>query len=460
MEEKFIHSVILDKDLCRGCTNCVKRCPTQAIRVRDGKAKIIKERCIDCGECIRVCPHHAKKAVVDPFRSIYGFKHVIALPAPTLYGQFKKVDDINTILTALRHIGFDEVFEVALAAEAVSAATVRVLAQGNLPRPAISSACPAVLRIIRVRFPELIPHVVPVQSPMEVAASWARRLAVEKTGLAPEEIGCVFITPCPAKVTSARAPLAIEKSNVDAVISIAEVYPRLLAVIKGLSAEPLAKAGGLGVGWASSGGECAGIQRPDYLAADGIEHVISVLEALEDDKISDVDFIELNACVGGCVGGVLTVESPFIAKGRIKRLSDKRRSAAALEGAPSDLNWGVDLVYEPVMRLDTDITTAMEKMTRIQELEEKFNGMDCGACGAPSCRAMAEDIVGGFATEDMCIFRMRERLQSLLGDSAQQRGETDEAKRQPVAASGETGEAQEQPQADFEKTADVSGGSL
>ena len=55
--EQFTHSVMLDKELCMGCINCIKRCPTEAIRVRDGKAHILKERCIDCGECIRICPH-------------------------------------------------------------------------------------------------------------------------------------------------------------------------------------------------------------------------------------------------------------------------------------------------------------------------------------------------------------------------------------------------------------------
>ena len=64
--EKFIHSVTLDKDLCKGCINCIKRCPTEAIRVRDGKAHILAERCVDCGECIRICPHHAKKPLYDP----------------------------------------------------------------------------------------------------------------------------------------------------------------------------------------------------------------------------------------------------------------------------------------------------------------------------------------------------------------------------------------------------------
>ncbi|MEG1850137.1 MAG: [Fe-Fe] hydrogenase large subunit C-terminal domain-containing protein, partial [Oscillospiraceae bacterium] len=390
----------LDKDLCKGCTNCVKRCPTEAIRVRNGKAIIIKERCIDCGECIRVCPQHAKKAIVDPLGVLSNYRYTVALPAPTLYAQFKKLDSIDLLLTALLRIGFDDVFEVAVAAEVVSAETRRMLATENLPLPVISSACPAVLRIIRVRFPELIPNVLELRSPMEFSARWAKQRAAKRTGLDPKEIGCIFISPCPAKVTSMKMPLGTEESCVDAVVSIAEIYPKLRAALKKLSSEPISHAGALGIGWATAGGECAGIKKPDYLAADGIENVIRVLEALEDDKINDVEFVELNACVGGCVGGVLTVESPFIARARLKRLIDKRAALPPpepLEPPPGDLHWDYDITYEPVMRLDDDITTAMQKLARIQELEAGFNGMDCGACGAPSCRALAEDIVGGYA---------------------------------------------------------------
>ncbi|WP_418427840.1 4Fe-4S binding protein, partial [Anaerotruncus massiliensis (ex Liu et al. 2021)] len=113
----FFHSVTLDRDKCHGCINCVKRCPTEAIRVRNGKAKIIKERCIDCGECIRVCPHHAKQAIFDPISVMDSFEYKIALPAPSLYGQFNNLDDIDLILGALTLMGFDDVYEVARAAE-------------------------------------------------------------------------------------------------------------------------------------------------------------------------------------------------------------------------------------------------------------------------------------------------------------------------------------------------------
>ena len=209
----FFHSVTLDRDKCHGCINCVKRCPTEAIRVREGKARIIKERCIDCGECIRVCPHHAKQAIFDPLSVMDTYKYKVALPAPALYGQFNNLDDIDIILGALQMMGFDEVFEVARAAELVSDATRKYMARPDVKRPVISSACPAVLRLIRVRFPELIDNVLPLHAPIEVAARLARKAAMEKTGFAPEEIGVIFISPCPAKVTAVKMPLGAEKKR-------------------------------------------------------------------------------------------------------------------------------------------------------------------------------------------------------------------------------------------------------
>ena len=320
--EKFIHSVTLDKDLCKGCINCIKRCPTEAIRVRDGKAHILAERCIDCGECIRICPHHAKKPLYDPLTILDDFKYTIALPPPSLYGQYNNLEEQDVVLAALLDMGFDDVYEVAKAAELVSDATRRILQTGSIERPVISSACPAVTRLIRVRFPQLIDHVLPLVAPIELAARLAKKEAVRRTGLPKEDIGCIFITPCPAKVTAIHSPIGSSRSEVDGAVAIKEVYPRLLASMKRISQmDYLASAGRIGLGWAESGGEAAGLISTDsYLAADGIENVIRVLEDLEDEKYRDLDFVELDACAGGCVGGVLQVENPYIAKAKIKRL--------------------------------------------------------------------------------------------------------------------------------------------
>lgn len=415
--EQFFHSVTLDKDKCVGCTNCIKRCPTQAIRVRGGKAQIITERCIDCGECIRVCPHHAKKARHDSLDMLGQYEYTVALPAPTLYGQFNHLDDIDVVLSGLRELGFDDVFEVARGAEIVSDATRMLMNDGKLKKPVISSACPAVVRLIRVRFPDLCDHVLPLKSPMEVAAMLARKQAMEKTGLSRERIGVFFISPCAAKVTDVRRPIGIDRSEVDGVLAISDIYPSLVGKMNKLgNTQPLAHSGIIGVSWSYIGGEAAGLLNENYLAADGIDNVIKVLEELEDEKLQELDFIELNACSGGCVGGIFTAENGYVARARIKRLrkylpvSCNRLSDA---GSAACMNWTHPLEFAPVMKLADSVEDAMRMMQQVDAICERLPKLDCGACGAPSCRALAEDVAKGLAKDTDCIFLMRQEIQKI-----------------------------------------------
>lgn len=414
--DRFFHSVTLDKDKCLGCTNCIKRCPTEAIRVREGKAQIISERCIDCGECIRVCPHHAKKARYDHLSVLEGWKYKIAIPAPALFGQFNNLDDIDIVLTGLKQMGFDDVYEVSRGAELVSDATRKLMADGRLPKPVISSACPAVVRLIRVRFPDLCDHVLNLNAPMEVSAMMAKRAASERTSIPIEEIGAFFITPCPAKVTDIKMPIGTEGSWCDGAIAISEVFPLLSHRMDKLeTVEPIGQSGLIGVSWAGSGGESAALLNEKYLAADGIENVIRVLEELEDERIRELDFVELNACSGGCVGGVLCVENGYVAKARLQRLRKYLPvSQNHLDGGvPRDMEWTEPLEFAPVLKLSQNLEEAMQMMEEIDVICEGLPGLDCGSCGAPSCRALAEDVVRGAARTSDCVFVMREQVKNV-----------------------------------------------
>ena len=127
------HSVTIDGRRCRGCTTCIKICPTESIRVRDGQAAILSERCIDCGSCIRVCPHRAIYSAADPLSAMDRFSVRVAVPDPVLYGQFGQLSDVGQILTGLERLGFQRVFEPARSAELLADQTARQKKSGPLP---------------------------------------------------------------------------------------------------------------------------------------------------------------------------------------------------------------------------------------------------------------------------------------------------------------------------------------
>ena len=164
----------------------------------------------------------------------------------------------------------------------------------------------------------------------------------------------------------------------------------------------------MGLGWATSGGEATAILNDEYLAADGIENVINVLEQIENGNIPQVKFIELDACTAGCVGGVLTVQNPYIAKTRLQSL---RRYLPVSKNflTPEEQEYIPELylfndlpTYEPIAQLSHNIAESMRMMADIQRLKATLPGIDCGACGAPTCRALAEDIVRGRASIGDC----------------------------------------------------------
>lgn len=413
----YEHSVLLDESKCTGCTTCIRHCPTEAIRIKEGRAVIKSERCIDCGECIRHCPHGAKKAVSDVLDTMKNYKWKIALPAPTLYGQFDNLDDVDIVLNGLLKIGFDQVYEVSKAAELVTAYTRLYLQTEGIKKPAISSACPVIMRLISLRFPSLEEHVIHMLPPMEVAAKLARERALENNpALHPEDIGVFFISPCPAKVSYVKNGFGSYKSQVDHVVSISDIYFHLISE---MSADEelldLSESGRIGIGWARSGGEATAIFNEDYLAADGIDNVIRVLDQIENGNIPPLEFIELNACTGGCVGGVLTMQNPYIAKARLQSL--RRYLPVSQAVLPQGVNYIPDSFlfedlpeYAPISRLGNSIAESMRMMADIQSFKSTLPGIDCGACGAPTCRAFAEDVIKKTACPEDC--RLREYRQS------------------------------------------------
>ena len=421
VSNSYKHSVSIDVSRCNGCTTCLRHCPTEAIRIRDGHAVINEQRCIDCGECIRLCPKGAKKAISSKLSKMDKFKYKIALPAPTLYGQFEGLDDVDYVLQGLLDIGFDDVFEVSKAAELVSAYTRLYMKTEGIKKPVISSACPVVMRLIGIRFPSLRDNIMPLLPPMEIAAELSRQKAKrEHPELKDEDIGVCFISPCPAKVSYVNNGFADMNSKVDVVVSIRDIYFMLINVMKrNKTPEALCESGMIGIGWATSGGEATAILNDNYLAADGIDNISRVLDEIENGNIPSLEFIELNACSGGCVGGVMAVENPFIAKARMQSLRRylpvSQNFISKDDGYIPENYFFNDLpAYNPITRLSDNLGESMRMMADIQHIREDLPGIDCGSCGAPTCRAFAEDIVKGDARPSGCIISMKKQLEEYL----------------------------------------------
>jgi len=420
--EKYYHSVRLLGERCIGCVSCARHCPTEAIRIRGGKARITESRCIDCGECIRYCPNHAKTAVTDSLDDLKIYRYNIALAAPSLYAQFDKNIPVAAILAGLQRLGFNKVAEVARGAEIATAALREHLRTPGIKRPVISSACPASVRLMLVKFPELIEYLSPVDAPVEIAARIARREAAEKMGIRPESIGVWFITPCPAKMTAVLEPIGVLKSELTGTISMISIYGELLKALSTTGAKtdvPLASAEG--VGWALAGGEATGLGDAKVLVAHGIRNVSNIMEQVALGKLNDVDFIECLSCAGGCIGGPLTALNRFVAENSLKqrlqsmRESEKQTPVEPVAATEIDLalHEGRMIEPRPALKLDDDIVVAMQKIEQIDETLKRLPGLDCGSCGSPTCRALAEDIVQGTASETDCVFRLREMVRGL-----------------------------------------------
>jgi iron only hydrogenase large subunit-like protein len=421
-EQPFTHSIKVDDAKCIGCVACMKVCPTKAIRVRQKKARISYDRCIDCGGCLRICPHNAIMPLTTQLSDLDRFKFRIALPSPVLYTQFGQEVMPNEVLAILKEIGFDHVYDEALVCEMISVATEEYLDENKSLRPMISSICPVVVRLIQRVFPSLCQNILPIEPPREIAAKNLRAEVSKEHNLKSEEIGIIHITPCSAKMVSINHPESMAKSHLDGAISIREVYNKVMMKLKRdtgiLMMQTQTRISGIGIGWAIEGGEIRGLKYTNSVSVSGLLDTIRILEDVESGRLKNIEYLECLICPDGCIGGPLTVENRFVAKSNVLRLM---RHFGGKKRVNSDLvkklykenffsfKWAVEPKSFPP--LDKDRNVAIQKLKSKEELIKILPGTDCGVCGAPDCKTLAEDVVRGEARLEDCIYMCKENLQ-------------------------------------------------
>lgn len=400
--------------------SCMRACPTQAIRVRGGHAFMLKERCIDCGECFKVCPRGAVDPLTNTMADISAFEYKVAVVSPTLFVQFDPRVTPGMILEALKRCGFDEALALSPACEEIAAATELYVNEHAGTSPLISTFCPAVIKLIQTKYPELLERLLPLLSPSEYTAKVVKRDRAFRLGIRPEKVGVVYITPCSAKLVSILESPEEETLCTDSAISVRDVFqllPEALSAVRNQGAaagEPVSAAV---MSWAFLWSRPKSVPMESSMSVAGLSNVIRILDDIEKGRLHGYTFIECHACPEGCVSGALTVENPYVARARAIHLMQSLaegakplRTDVEKRYGEGDYHWRGRPAARPFIPLDRDISRAIAKMKDREEISGRLPGIDCGACGAPTCEAFAEDVVLDQARESSCIFLREQRI--------------------------------------------------
>jgi len=415
------HGIRISKEACKGCVNCIKTCPTEAMRVINGKVRIMEERCIGCGECLRSCRHRALSLKEGDWDFLANKRSLAVVADPALCFQFPWGPYPDVLAQVLRNMGFDPIFnECALAYDLTALAEARHLDNNSEKTgPVISTYCPAVVRLIQIKFQELIPHLSPVENPLEVSIDLWRARHMK------HNVPAALVAPCPARIAMVEDPVGRDTSSADYVISVTRMAREILVGSRNVAhmGNPPDGLASRWVTWASLGGESACIekfaQKPvRSLTVSGMRNVIDLLQELELGRLKGVDFVEARACNFGCIGGIANVESRFIAFQKLKMLNPPEPAKEEIELLEelyeADI-WRLQEIIAPVEQtpLGKGLAKAMEKLEELHSVYAELPHLDCGTCGRPTCRVMAEDIVKGEGSLEDCVFRVRERIAEL-----------------------------------------------
>lgn len=417
-DQIFHHAIRVITSSCKGCTHCMKRCPTQAIRINHGKAEINGELCIDCGQCMAVCPNNAIKVKQDPFNQLDDYLVRVAIIPAVFFAQFPDTITPGEILGALYAIGFTHIY---LAETGVDILNVLDAEEQATELPLISNFCPAVQRLIQIRFPLLVDNLSRLRPPAQVTAIFARS---ELSAVSPS-LGIFYFTPCAAKIAQFNTEGSEENRLFDGIINIDTAY-NLVSTY--LAKQDQVQEGSLTFAMCTKHALLWSLvkgQIPSHegrtLAVDEMHNVIEFLEILEEEAQTSLQFLELDACAEGCVGGILTVRNRFLASERLKyysqQLPDVLDEVLTKRIRDQRKAFQNDLRLPPfeatmTMGLDTDRSRALYKLQKVTDILKVLPGIDCGLCGSPTCKSLAEDIARGQASLKQCVVLKLRNAQS------------------------------------------------
>ena len=413
MDQYFYHAHEIIKERCDGGLKCIRFCPTQALRFRK-EITFLNDLCIDCGECIASCPQNVFKPIINTVDDFKSFKYLVAIPSPILYSQFGLNIHPYIVNQALKQIGFNEVADISKTSDELGFALLHHLKTHPDIRPLISSFCPSIVRLIQVKYPNLVKLIEPIDVPREIVAKRTKLIYSKKLKIKPKEIGVFYITPCPAIIVSIKQPAEKKSSWIDGAIPISDIYNLIFPLIQQLLDEKEKEYQDtfhFGKGWGVLNYISCSIGLENCLTVTGVQNVKMVFDDIVSSKLRDIDFIEALACKQGCVGGAFCVENPYISRHNSILLQKKYGDTKPFDKKEVIQNY--DKGYyslehpvppRPTRSFNPDIAISIRKMKQKVRISSKLPQKDCGLCGAPTCDAFAEDCVRGDAELTDCIF--------------------------------------------------------
>lgn len=392
----------LKKSNCVNCYKCIRHCPVKSIKYSTGQAQIVSDECILCGQCFVVCPQNAKEIRNDVPSAMELIKSgpVIASLAPSFVANYPGAT-VATMEKALKQLGFTGVEETAIGASIVKTEYERIIAEGK-QEVIISTCCHSVNTLVEKYYPEVLPYLATVVSPMQAHC--------QKIKQEHPDAKTVFIGPCISKKAEADA----YPGYADCVLTFEELSDWLKQ--EGITVEQ--GEDHLEESRARLFPTTGGILRtmkcdsPDYayLVVDGIENVLAALDDIKQGRLKKC-FIEMSICAGSCIGG------PAMERERRRPVTDTIavNRYAGRKDFVVDQPEGKDLIKDhrfiglhrqmPGEKEIEEILHKTGKFTKEQEL-------NCGACGYSTCREKAIAVYQGKADLNMCLPFLTQKAQS------------------------------------------------
>lgn len=401
---------------CRHCYKCVRNCEVKAIMVKDGRAEIMPENCILCGRCLQICPQSAKTLVSDLHMVRYMLQRgtrVVVSMAPAYMGLLK-YNTIGQVRGALLRLGFADVRETSEGAALVTAEYERLLREGTMEN-IITTCCPSANDLIEKYYPQLVPWMAPVVSPMIAHGM----LLKQEYGM---DTKVVFLGPCIAKKQEAQD---IRHSGyIDAVLNFNDLNAWLEdeeIVIEDCEDQPFPRNPGINRLYPVTSGVISSVlttekKQDSYrkFYVHGERNCMDLCESLIRGEITGC-FIEMNMCAGGCIKGP-TVREESISRFKVKLDMEEtveKIPAPEEETAPALETLSLKKVF--MNRAPKDPVPTEEEIRGILAKTGKNRPEDelnCGACGYPTCREKAIAVFQKKAELNMCIPFMYEKSES------------------------------------------------